>query len=752
MHVEVITHAKELPDIRPQWEALYQKSQCSIFVSYPWIEHHINKQSDARIIVVKDNDELVFAMPLKEGVLSDKFSQTKVLEHLCKPYTDYHELLIHPDLTTMQEVREKVWAYIKANYPQFILKLEFPPPASATASFLSDVPDDYRRSVLGANYVFSNTSGDQGIESKLAKDIDRRKRRLEEKHQVRIEIRANADHALIDNILDLHKTQHGHSSFNAKTTREEVVLLLNNLSEQLVCSVLYVDDEMAAAAISFICNDTLFYYAPTVNEKYRTHGVGVMLFREIQNQLNKLGVSQISFLRGEEAYKIRLSNHSTLVEGVMMVPKALSSWQRSALVIWRARRTAEIFRARKKLNHSLLKDNSGGVAIVLANGLNGLGVVRALNDAGIKVFAFCPGSRDLAALSNAPFRTTIVPMDEHWEQVVFSHVQDIAKSHPVSIPIYACSDRAANFIEDFDAKFPRNICTLYPGNHLTQMLNDKQQELAFADKHNIPIPHSVWDIKDDRPFDKLTLPIIIKPKDFDGYKVINAKNVIAHKQSELEQFYETYGDKLDLFIAQELISGPDENLWVCNATFDKSHNLISAFTFRRLGTSPSHFGVTSFAYSENNPDVKRIVEKMGKAIGYVGPGMREFKFDDIKKEYFYIEINPRLGMCNWFDTQCNVSNVLVSYYLAKGKKVNPQLWQQTTGLYFLNGMGDFISRLEDKESLKSIFSRYFHISSENIVWSTWRKGDMKPTLVSCWGQVKMLTGRIVKQIKNKLVK
>ena len=95
---------------------------------------------------------------------------------------------------------------------------------------------------------------------------------------------------------------------------------------------------------------------------------------------------------------------------------------------------------------------------------------------------------------------------------------------------------------------------------------------------------------------------------------------------------------------------------------------------------------------------------------------------------------------------------MVSYYLAKGKKVNPQLWQQTTGLYFLNGMGDFISRLEDKESLKSIFSRYFHISSENIVWSTWRKGDMKPTLVSCWGQVKMLTGRIVKQIKNKLVK
>ncbi len=700
------------------------------------------------VILGVDDGNVRCVIPLQKSEFSSKIPHVKCLEHIAKSFTDYHEFLFD-EQEDLEKLADQFGRFLESYFKDYVLKIEFPPPKSRTEHFLSLQNENFERLSYGTNYVFQNLGNEQHIDPRLASDIERRMRKAQASHKISYDLNAQITEDLLEKILNLHESHHGITSFNAASSRADIIELLMSLKSQLICSVLYLDNHFAACVLSFKTGEQLQYYAPAFDDNYRNLGLGMILFRYLQLNLNEIGVNSICLLRGEEPYKVRVSNTSTSVESVLWISRNTFGATKFVIRMLCGRRNKEIQQRRAFVNRQLRRSCAGRYAVVLANGLNGLGVVRALNEAEIQVVVICPNTRDLAALSNASFRLIIEELDSSWEQRILGHLQTLASEIDDNIPLYSCSDRAANFVESYNEQFPDKIKVIFPSGELIHILNDKQRELAFADKHNIPIPSSVWDTTSERPFDDLDLPIIIKPKDFKGYAVIKAKNIIVEKQQQLESFYELFGNQLELFVAQELIDGPDENLWVCNATFDTNNKLVCAFTFRRLGTTPSHFGVTSMAYSEHNPHIKAIVAEMGAAIGYQGPGMWEFKFCSKKNQYLYIETNPRLGMCNWFDSQCNVSNVLVTYYLSHGIAVNPRAWEQSTGIYFVNGLGDTISRLEDKEPIRSITHRLIYVLTGPVVWATWWNKDKIPTIVTSYNQLRSIFRRAIRRVSTR---
>src|SRR5205823_482878 len=107
--------------------------------------------------------------------------------------------------------------------------------------------------------------------------------------------------------------------------------------------------------------------------------------------------------------------------------------------------------------------------------------------------------------------------------------------------------------------------------------------------------------------------------------------------------------------------GEDEALWVCDCVFDRRSDLVAAFTFKKLGTSPPHFGVASLGVSERNEELVELVRGLGRRLGYVGPADVDFKYDWRDRQYKYLEVNPRVGMCNYFGARCGVNCVLAAY-------------------------------------------------------------------------------------------
>jgi predicted ATP-grasp superfamily ATP-dependent carboligase len=387
------------------------------------------------------------------------------------------------------------------------------------------------------------------------------------------------------------------------------------------------------------------------------------------------------------------------------------------------------------------------MAIVLASGMNGLGAIRSLKREGIDSIAICDKYDDLASKSNIPTVKYIIDikLDDYAEKLI-RLIGRYKELKPVIIPT---SDEFSLFIQRYSEKLRSIARILVPEGEIVSILNDKSQEVKLIKQCGVVIPNTILDITSgtDCIIESKHFPLIVKPKTAKFMNVIGKKNFIISTIKEFENFCIKYEEHLDKFICQEIIPGGGNNSWVCNCCFDKMSNLITSFTFKRLGTIPARYGVTSYAVSKKNKLIENYVHRIGKILNYVGPAMFEFIEDDRDGEYKYIEINPRLGMCNYFDTCCGVNNVYTMYAIATGGIDKLKRKGQIDNVVFLSLFDDFYSRFEDGENIAAIFSRYLRRYSYKHIWGYWDKSDPRPCLNMIYKDGKFCLRSLIKKLK-----
>lgn len=345
-------------------------------------------------------------------------------------------------------------------------------------------------------------------------------------------------------------------------------------------------------------------------------------------------------------------------------------------------------------------------AVVLAAGLNGLGAVRSLHRAGIRTIAAVLEPTDVVLHSRLPYRTFVLDgaSDRPIHDLV-GRLGDVVAQRPVLIPT---SDHFVKLIAQSWELLSRSFAACLPSRELAELLVDKALETELVERLGMPLPRTLRQLPSgaEELATRLPLPVIVKPRSFAELDLLGSKNLVLRTASELKAFYARCGKQLDRFLAQEIVPGGDDQLWVCNCTAGPGHELLRAFTFRRLGLSPSHYGVTSYAVSEVNERVTERVRTLVRLLRYTGPAMVEFKFDARDGEYKYLEMNPRLGLCNSFDTYCGVDNVLCAYLVAVGERVEPQVVRQREGVVYLRPVEDFSARRVDGQRMADVLRLY----------------------------------------------
>jgi len=376
--------------------------------------------------------------------------------------------------------------------------------------------------------------------------------------------------------------------------------------------------------------------------------------------------------------------------------------------------------------------------IILCSGLNGLGALRSAHKAGLKTIAVLTSKNDLSRFSRLAHDKYFVESDQTASDLL-TLLSRLYETHGKA-SIIACSDKFAELLSQVQTEIKNYHNVIAPSAITVSVLNDKKKECRAVADRGVLIPHTYYELDTEIQ----CYPVLIKPRTHEDYACLGAKNLLINSRSSFDQFKADFEKVLDRFIGQAVIEGEDSQLWVCNVTFDLNHELVAFFSFSRLGTMPSHFGVTSSAVSIYNEALLIACKEIGKAFSFVGPAMIEFKRNQLDGQFYYIETNPRLGMCNWFDTNCGVNNVLATHLVAKGKCVARS--QQRDGVYYINWLGDFIARLEDREGFLSILSQYFKFLKKRKVSATFEWNDPMPAIFYWFDTVKSLAPRVVRRI------
>jgi predicted ATP-grasp superfamily ATP-dependent carboligase len=367
-------------------------------------------------------------------------------------------------------------------------------------------------------------------------------------------------------------------------------------------------------------------------------------------------------------------------------------------------------------------------AIVLAAGLNGLCTVRSIGSAGVPVWSVVDDVSQPCAKSKYG-RLVLRRSGESVIDLLGRLQREHQLDHGV---LLATSDRTAFELASASSSLPDGFRFAGPHLDTVQLLMDKQREIEAIGTISDCLPPSIARLPHSASalLEQLRLPIIFKPRTQEMADALRMKNRVVRTREEVESFLRQHEGALDQFVAQEVIPGGDDTIWQCNAVFDARHALVSAFTFQKLGMSPPHFGVTTLGRSERNAEVIRLASEIGAALGYVGPAGFEFKQDVRDGRFRYIEINPRQGMTNWFDTCCGVNTVLAAYRLSCGTMADPMPVQKNDR-YFVDFYSDLFSRLvDDRESAGPVVRRYTKLMSQHRIAAYWAWRDPYPGLVA----------------------
>lgn len=378
--------------------------------------------------------------------------------------------------------------------------------------------------------------------------------------------------------------------------------------------------------------------------------------------------------------------------------------------------------------------------ILFAKGLNGLGGLRSANHAGFSAFVLVDNPTDLSVYSRLSCRSYLLPSDPKIKDVL-PVLDRLSSSEGGPGVLMACSDSASELLSELKEQGYARHHIIVPSIKTTRVLNDKRLECRLMAGHGIALPRTYYRLGQESPS---TFPILIKPRTHKDCDILGAKNVLVHSREELDVFCSRFQEQVDRFIGQQVIDGRDDRLWVCNVTYNLQHELSACFVFSRLGTMPSHYGVTSLAISCDNPKLRAECAKIGKALRYCGPAMIEFKQDPETGIYYYLETNPRLGMCNWFDTQCGVNNIQACVQIAYGNPVASAA--QKNNIVYWNFFGDLVARLENRETIPAIARRYLRLLFRPRIGAVFYWKDPVPAAKYCWDMIRTVWIRVGKRL------
>ena len=371
-----------------------------------------------------------------------------------------------------------------------------------------------------------------------------------------------------------------------------------------------------------------------------------------------------------------------------------------------------------------MRSKRSPLAVVLSSDAVGLGAVRSLRLGDVPTVVVMMDPWEPVRASRYG-RKILVPKTNDPDAAILTALGEIdTDARPVLIPT---SDHLTYFVSKHRAQLEKRFECCIPPDAAIHVVLDKSKDTALLQGSGIPLPRTVQALPSS-PADlvrELGLPLIIKPRTFVDKENLGWRNVIIRSQSDAEAFYRESRAQFGSVIAQELIPGPDDTLWESICLFNASHEIVRAFTFKKLSTMPAHYGATARGISERSEKLVDLSRSVGKLLGYVGIADLDWKYDTRDGQFKYLELNPRLGLCHYFGTRCGINLTLDAYRVARGETLATDV-KQVDGRMFLAVLEEIGARLQSGESFFSVVRSILGALTSRPVGAYFAPDDILP--------------------------
>lgn len=278
----------------------------------------------------------------------------------------------------------------------------------------------------------------------------------------------------------------------------------------------------------------------------------------------------------------------------------------------------------------------------------GVGAIRSLGRAGVPVYAvtedrFTPAasSRHLTARITWP-TTGTEPADQLVERLLA-----IGARLPSAAVAIATDDEAAVLLAEHAETLSKHFLLPSTPATLTRRLASKEglHELCLA--HGVATPDSVRITSREQAgevAEKMSFPVMLKnsePWSRLSAPAVSASTLVRTPE-DFRSLARSWPDVPNV-LAQEYLPHEETTDWTSQICRDAKSGPVVVFTGVKVRSWPPRAGVTTFAYTADNPELAELTSAFCEAIEYAGVASLDWRLDHRDGRYKLLDFNPRVG-------------------------------------------------------------------------------------------------------------
>lgn len=283
-------------------------------------------------------------------------------------------------------------------------------------------------------------------------------------------------------------------------------------------------------------------------------------------------------------------------------------------------------------------------AVVVGLSVTGLGIVRSLARSGIGVIGVESHFNKPSAHTRYCEKVSCANIDG--EEELLETLIGIGKRSRSRLALFLSTDMSVLITSEKREILRENFSFNLPSKNTVKTLLDKTLFAEFAGRKGFHTPQTfiVNNIGDVESIcGRMSYPCVIKPS-FRQPVWDRRTPIKVFKASSSEELIGLYQEKSSLaakFVIQELIPGPDSEVYFCLLWYNSLSKPIGIFTGRKLVQWMPELGSTCIAESSINSMVLKESIRLFDCAKYQGIGSVEFKRDPRDNQLKIIE--PTVG-------------------------------------------------------------------------------------------------------------
>jgi predicted ATP-grasp superfamily ATP-dependent carboligase len=328
---------------------------------------------------------------------------------------------------------------------------------------------------------------------------------------------------------------------------------------------------------------------------------------------------------------------------------------------------------RERISRHLAGSVSAPALVLDVGWVNGLGAVRSLARAGVRVLALDHRQSALGLRSRCAL-PLFCPDPNADEERFAAFLEELAELLPAPAPIFPTHDDGLAAVARAAASLGGGLLYPFPEWGRLEPLQRKRFQLERAAAIGMAIPATRYPLSAAEAraaAEELAFPLLVKPSEPIGFRLAFRRQ--AFRCETLAELDEAYA-KTEPFVPmlQEVVPGPDSALYTVGSYLDRSGEALGVFCGRKLRQTPPGVGTCRVGESLWLPDLVAASLELLRACEFVGLSQVELKRDERDGSYKLMEINPRLWQWHTLADACGVNLPLIAYRDLTGDPPGPR--------------------------------------------------------------------------------